>query len=580
MNIFEKIVNALLTLVTKFLAIETKVGSATLETTAQTLSGAVNELVDATAAAVGIDDVTPSSVLAFSSNKVNSVVEAAAEELDTAKANNTDLASTAENKGASLVGIEDADGNFTSVTVEGALGEAAQLISQLDVQNGAEELSTTAQTLSGAVNELKDATVAAVGIDDTTPSSVLAYSGAKIQGLYNRLSAPTISSVALMGTVKDSTYNSFYDVAQTYDIKSRVWTDMYAIPSPKITETTLEIYKSTNGGDTWESIGTVSNDHPSGKRITKLAVSWNEASPLLFFFQYDINNANLNTLLVYDVATLTLQSTKLLGSNSILSFRHNFEVVGAYTFICEYNPSPASNGLCKLWRYYHGGGKVWTDLTSRLLTSAIRHFHVIQCDPYNYSTGLWLGSGDSDAESHIFKSSDYGESWIEMGSGSQDFRTLGFVFDANYVYWSMDNSNGVIYKTKIFKAPRADLTAREIIGYADNDLAVYALCRTINPNGFLIFARHEPTSHNADYINVEFYNFADATVKSVGAFPAHNKAQDTYFGFTGANRYMDIPHGNVIAVLDALMYSVDYYNLPNFSNNGMLRLKLSMGKLS
>ena len=82
-------------------------------------------------------------------------------------------------------------------------------ISQLTALAGDGELDTTAQDLTGAVNELVGATVAAAGIDDVTPSSVLAYSSDKTQGLFDQLSAQagdaplTTTAQTLSGAVNE-----------------------------------------------------------------------------------------------------------------------------------------------------------------------------------------------------------------------------------------------------------------------------------------------------------------------------------------------------------------------------------------
>ena len=57
----------------------------------------------------------------------------------------TDLASTADGKGANLIGIEDADGHFTSTTVEAALAEIANIIADLPGRFSADVTGTATQ---------------------------------------------------------------------------------------------------------------------------------------------------------------------------------------------------------------------------------------------------------------------------------------------------------------------------------------------------------------------------------------------------------------------------------------------------
>jgi hypothetical protein len=83
-----------------------------------------------------------------------------------------------------------------------------------------------------------------------------------------------------------------------------------------------------------------------------------------------------------------------------------------------------------------------------------RHVHLVVADP---STGdLYVGTGDLDAQCHLFYSSDYGATWRELGNGSQSWRSLSVWFTANYIYWNMDSSVG----QSIWRLARTDLAAQ------------------------------------------------------------------------------------------------------------------------
>ncbi len=66
----------------------------------------------------------------------------------------------------------------------------------------------------------------------------------------------------------------------------------------------------------------------------------------------------------------------------------------------------------------------------------VRHIHLIQWDPY--SACLWLGTGDADEECRLYRSRDYGRTWILVGGGSQKWRAVGLCFTPNAVYWGTD----------------------------------------------------------------------------------------------------------------------------------------------
>lgn len=66
----------------------------------------------------------------------------------------------------------------------------------------------------------------------------------------------------------------------------------------------------------------------------------------------------------------------------------------------------------------------------------VRHLHFVQRDPY--SGDWWVGSGDRDAESAIWRSGDNGQTWQTVGSGSQWWRTIGVAFLPDCVVWGTD----------------------------------------------------------------------------------------------------------------------------------------------
>ncbi len=74
--------------------------------------------------------------------------------------------------------------------------------------------------------------------------------------------------------------------------------------------------------------------------------------------------------------------------------------------------------------------------TTGLLPTA-RHIHVLSEDPY---TGhLWMGTGDENEESSVWVSKDKGETFELVGSGSQRWRTLSFIFTEQFVFFNTDS---------------------------------------------------------------------------------------------------------------------------------------------
>jgi hypothetical protein len=96
-------------------ATDVDANASNISTNTTSISNHIADTTDAHAASAITN--TPAGTIAATT------VQAAIDELDTEKAALTDLASTANGLGASLVGIEDSAGDFTATDVEGAFGE-------------------------------------------------------------------------------------------------------------------------------------------------------------------------------------------------------------------------------------------------------------------------------------------------------------------------------------------------------------------------------------------------------------------------------------------------------------------------
>lgn len=66
----------------------------------------------------------------------------------------------------------------------------------------------------------------------------------------------------------------------------------------------------------------------------------------------------------------------------------------------------------------------------------IRHIHFVQWDPFENC--LWMGTGDSDSESRLYRSWDDGDQWELIGGGSQLWRAVGVAFTPEALYWGTD----------------------------------------------------------------------------------------------------------------------------------------------
>lgn len=173
--------------------------------------------------------------------------------------------------------------------------------------------------------------------------------------------------------------------------------------------------------------------------------------------------------------------------------------------------------------------------TAGVPTSSCRHFHCVQADPYNGAT-YWMSSGDMDANCKIWKSTDYGYTWTLMGNGSQEFRTLGFVFTEDYMYWVMDNEDAAV-ECKIFRSSRTDLSARVAVATVADNMPTYGVTRIFWPPGILVFPNHEPTSIYANELKIQFYDIGSNTLKTIAKLPKFDKLASDYYGFNASSRY-------------------------------------------
>lgn len=110
----------------------------------------------------------------------------------------------------------------------------------------------------------------------------------------------------------------------------------------------------------------------------------------------------------------------------------------------EYTPG---QNLCRhhLYKYFVTTGETKTVLTfytpdeyaTKGLSPYCRHIHVLMRDPY--SKDIYLGVGDSDDESAIYRSTDNGNNFSLVGNGNQSWRTLSFMFTEGCIYWNTDS---------------------------------------------------------------------------------------------------------------------------------------------
>lgn len=115
--------------------------------------------------------------------------------------------------------------------------------------------------------------------------------------------------------------------------------------------------------------------------------------------------------------------------------RHGLLVArNGHVFCAEYPLNPDRNRPVRLWRSTDDGRSF--AIVRTFEAGDIRHLHFIQQDPVDGS--LWLGSGDGDRESGLWRSDDGGTGWQLVGRGDQRWRAIALGFLADAVVWGTD----------------------------------------------------------------------------------------------------------------------------------------------
>lgn len=103
-------------------------------------------------------------------------------------------------------------------------------------------------------------------------------------------------------------------------------------------------------------------------------------------------------------------------------------------YCAQYSLNPQRREAVALWRSDDDAqsfSKVFA-----FAPGAVRHIHFVAQDPVD--DALWMGTGDRDSESGLWRSTDRGVSWQVVGEGSQAWRAIGVAFRPDAVVWGTD----------------------------------------------------------------------------------------------------------------------------------------------
>lgn len=317
---------------------------------------------------------------------------------------------------------------------------------------------------------------------------------------------------------------------------------VYGLETAVTSKSTQAVYRSDDGGISWTKLGDISVDTPNGERLQQIYVEPRSETLVIL----KCNNIGA-TPLTYSVNTYD-NTCALLGSLDIgekywHAATHNVDgtvLNGTYNNVimfAEYGNSSATK--LNVWKTTNRG-VTWTSVfeqTGNGGTGEIKHFHTLQVDPF--TNDWWLSSGDSDAQCKIWRSQNDGATWELLFSGSQNERTLSFVFESDYVYYAMDSPDEGV-PSYIFRINKTTMD-KEVVARVYNNLAVYGLTKTFYPHGFLVWLVCEPYSKQSNKYKVQFYSYKDNKLHDVAEIDSTEFTPG--YGILEASRYQSLQDG-------------------------------------
>ena len=375
-------------------------------------------------------------------------------------------------------------------------------------------------------------------------------------------------------------FRIFVDVYQAYDNGSKCVTAMYGLTEQPLysasigTSNKQEVYKSVDGGNTWEKLGELGCFTPAD--ISTLG-SWYislfvDATGENFYFlrtndglkgaQNTIVSGYFSGGTFYSIGSLEIGTRTWLSNTNNIDCSPSADWSNRVVMFGEYGTGLYdSDPTYRIWRT-NNSGATWTPCleiqgdSGSLGTGEIRHFHCVQRDPYN-AGHWWAAAGDENHQCKIFRTTDDGLNWEQIFplpgvAGTQQERTCSFAFDKNYVYYGMDTPTVGKDNVKIFRIDKSKIGTtdengnpidpREVVATVDSGYPVYCLTKCEYPEGFLVWTVFEKSTNNITNRHVvEFYDFVTQKLYPVAKFDTSDAmaAGYDYVGFTSASRYTD-----------------------------------------
>ena len=250
------------------------------------------------------------------------------------------------------------------------------------------------------------------------------------------------------------------------------------------------------------------------------------------FYRYVLSGANVVQYAFNDETMLweanhTFDATSVLPAGEVFhNIRpHGLDSSANAIMFAHYNDDAAT--ASSIWRSLDNG-LTWHPVLTRTAGAHaerdIRHWHNIAYDPFFEL--WWASSGDTDAEVEMWVSNDDGDNWVMVGSGTQTYRTLNFVFTEDKIYWATDclaapGPEFVIHTKEAgfpFALDKEEGASKNISTLEINNFS-YGVA--LNPFGIVIPTRYTTTadgSRDASKLVWYLYAFEDSALHTLIEF--------------------------------------------------------------
>jgi hypothetical protein len=207
------------------------------------------------------------------------------------------------------------------------------------------------------------------------------------------------------------------------------------------------VYRSQDNGETWEVLGRVyvPKESTIGRIRTRLG-------RLRLVRRFRKSDGVYTNLLVLQSGTILVKLGNIFRSDDggkhfslVMRLDNNVNILGqgwtqdrrGNVYFGEYILSDDHKRDISVYRS-QDDGRTWEQFLV-FEAGEIRHIHVVQYDPYRDL--IWISTGDRDSESRILYLENDGNHLYKLGGGTQDWRTVGFLFTPDYIYWGADTQD-------------------------------------------------------------------------------------------------------------------------------------------